>query len=70
MISRHYVKPEVSVHSEGVDLVVVSKNNTELESIECFVKGILLPYAQNSCNCSKCKTKKRPSFCTHKKAVA
>lgn len=73
MVSRHYVTPGVLEHSDGIDLVVVPENSTTLDSVSGFVKNILLPHiqnAQNSCSCKKCNTKKRPSFCTHKKAVA
>ncbi len=67
VISSHYIKPETFIHQKGVDLIVVSKNSTKLDFIASFVTGILLPRAQNSCSCDKCSTKRRPSFCTHKK---
>ncbi len=70
IVSRHYIKPEVFERPESIDLVVTSKDNVKLSSIRCFVKKILFPHAQNSCNCNKCNTKKRPSFCTHKSAIA
>jgi len=70
MISTHYhVNPKIEEHPDCVDIVVFSKATTILDAIESFVKKILFPYAQNSCNCNKCNIKKRPSFCTHKKAI-
>ncbi len=67
MISSYYIKPETSIHQEGVELVVVSGNSTKLDSIASFVVDVIFPHAQNSCSCDKCSTKRRSSFCTHKK---